>query len=327
MSGLARGLPLVLALGLGLGGCGGPDDRGSGGHTAIACATPEDSVALADVTITARDAGIPLGDGRTFLAWTYDGDVPGPVLQIPLGETRRVKLVNASPRTASLHFHGVRYAAVDDGSPEHPESMVEPGCAHVYTLTADQPGVWPFHSHRDPREEMAHGLYGAVVVPFPDEPPPDHEYVVFLGQLGIEEGAEDEEEDEGGASPFAMTINGRPNGRALVIERDGDRYAVMPGPHAHARIGDRVRWRVLNVSPDEPHTFHVHGHTWCDRGGVPDGTGVCPGGSLPTDNVDILPAQGVSFDVLEDRPGTWMVHCHIVDHVDDGMFAMYEVTS
>ncbi len=35
-------------------------------------------------------------------------------------------------------------------------------------------------------------------------------------------------------------------------------------------------------------------------------------------SADILPAQGVSFDVLEDRPGMWMISWHLLEAVDDG---------
>ncbi len=304
-------------------------------RTKLECSTPADAAAVADVTITAKDAMI---ESVGFYAWTYDGDVPGPVIRMNLGETKTVKLVNESPRPASLHFHGVTYSAIDDGSPEHLESMVNPGCAHVYTITASEPGVWPYHSHRDPRTEMARGLHGAVVVPFPGEAPADHEYVVFMGQLGLEEsgGSAEAEEGGGGAPPFFMTINGRPYGDAEVVELQGDSscssqdaapcYSVTSGAKAEARVGQRVRWRVLNVSPDDPHTFHLHGHRWCDRGGVMDPSGNCPTGSLPVDNVAILPAQGISFELVEDNPGEWMYHCHIVDHVNDGMFAFYDVS-
>ncbi|MCC7536904.1 MAG: multicopper oxidase domain-containing protein [Deltaproteobacteria bacterium] len=121
-----------------------------------------------------------------------------------------------------------------------------------------------------------------------------------------------------------MTINGRANGRAEVIELDQSTYAVTSGRDAHATVGQRVRWRVLNLSPDDPHTFHLHGHAWCDRASIQT-NGTCPAGSLPIDNVDLLPAQGVTFDFVEQHPGRWMYHCHIVDHVTDGMVAFYTV--
>ncbi len=293
---------------------------------AYECATPADEAAAADITMTAQDAVIEAAPGVFFHAWTYDGDVPGPVLRIPLGETRTIKLRNDSPRPASLHFHGVSYAETDDGTSEHPESIVNPGCAHIYTVEAVQPGVWPYHSHVEPRSEMAMGLHGAIVVPDPAEAAADHEYFVYLGQLGLEEGeegGEEEEEGEGaGGEVFYMTINGRP-GTAQVIELQGSSYVVSEGM-ADAQVGDLVRWRVVSVSPDDVHTFHLHGHRWCDRGGVMVG-GECPAGTLPTDNEDIFPAQGITFEFVEDAPGHWMMHCHIVDHVIDGMMAMYHV--
>lgn len=291
------------------------------------CETPGDATAAADLTLTAKDAIVEPMAGSSFLAWTYEGDVPGPVLRVPLGEKRRIKLVNRSPRPESLHFHGVEYAVGDDGSTES-GGMVNPGCAHVYTITAKAPGAWPFHSHRDSRTEMARGLYGAVIVPDPDEKPADHEFVVFLGQLGIEGGhgasEEGESEEEEGAPSFFMTINGRAHGGAEVIEwRDGG-YAVTTGTMATARVGQRVRFRAFNVSPDDMHTFHLHGHRWCDRGGAMKDDGTCPAGTLPTDNVLLAPAQGASLEFVEDNPGTWMYHCHIVDHVNDGMHAFYK---
>lgn len=284
-----------------------------------ACATPDDAQLNADLVVTVQDASLVPTDGASFEAWTYDGEVPGPVLRMNVGETLKIKLVNRSPRTASLHFHGVRYKPEDDGSPEHPKSMVGPGCSHIYTVTAVQPGAWPYHSHQDPRMEMARGLYGAIIVPDPNEAPADHEYVLFAGQLGLEEETEGKKEET-----FFMTFNGRAHGDAKVIELQNGKYVVTDKEMTNATVGDRVRWRVLNLSPDDPHTFHLHGHRWCN-GAPANKDGGCPTGSLPTDNVDLLPAQGISLEYIEDNPGDWMYHCHIVDHVTDGMYAMYHV--
>jgi FtsP/CotA-like multicopper oxidase with cupredoxin domain len=311
---------LICALALAAGCTQAPDDE------PLRCATPGDFNATADITITARDVGIAPAPDVVEVAWSYDGDVPGPVLRIPLGAERRVKLVNRSPRATSLHFHGLSYSADDDGTPEHDASMVASGCAHIYTLTAVQPGVWPYHSHRDARVEMAAGLYGAVVVPADNETPADHEYVALLGQIGIEDTTvlTGEAAEAAGAPTrdFFMTINGRPDGTAEVIALDGDHYVASQQGRASARVGDHVRWRVANLSPDDAHTFHIHGHRWCDGGGLPPPGGTC----AATDDVALLPAQGTTLEYIEDSPGEWMFHCHVLDHVTDGMWAMYDVT-
>jgi FtsP/CotA-like multicopper oxidase with cupredoxin domain len=204
----------------------------------------------------------------------------------------------------------VAYSNADDGS----ENLVDPGCTHVYTISAVAAGVWPFHSHRDSRDELARGLYGAVIVPDAGEAPATHEFVSFLGQLGIEsETAAPATDEEGGgaASHFYMTINGRPGttSHPRLIELNNGEYQPSEG-EAHAKVGDQVRWRVLNVSPDDEHTFHLHGHRW---------------GNPAIDDVALAPAQGTSLEFVEDAPGRWMYHCHVLDHVNDGMFAFYNV--
>ncbi len=45
-----------------------------------------------------------------------------------------------------------------------------------------------------------------------------------------------------------------------------------------------------------------------------------------TDIFSILPAQFVAADMVPDRVGTWMFHCHIDEHMEEGMMAMYQVT-
>jgi nitrite reductase (NO-forming) len=304
----------------------------------IVCATPADVTASADVTITARDAALLPRPDTPFIAWTYDGDVPGPVLRMTVGETRTVMLVNQSPRAASIHFHGMSYAPRDDGTADAPESVVQPGCAHVYTITARTPGVWPYHGHLATRAELAHGQYGAIVVAAPDEVAADREFVLFMGQLGLDaEGesgeaeAEEEQEEAGpdraGAESLFMTFNGHAAGgdpRAIVLQ-DG-RYQLLAGAQEQARVGDRVRWRVVNLSPDELHTFGIHGHGFCDRGGLADGDGTCPDGGHIINIVDISPLKGVSFELHEAMSGTWMYHCHIIDHADEGMVGYYRVT-
>jgi FtsP/CotA-like multicopper oxidase with cupredoxin domain len=78
------------------------------------------------------------------------------------------------------------------------------------------------------------------------------------------------------------------------------------------------------MSADDPHTFHVHGHRWCDNGLAGD-DGLCTGDGQFEDNTDLLPAQGFTAEYVEDQPGDWMVHCHVEDHMVDGMWAMMHV--
>ena len=290
------------------------------------CATPLDIAAPADVTVTARDVRIlPAVGRRAFDAWTFDGAVPGPALRMKLGDSLSVKLVNTSPRAASLHFMGMEYGVEEDGTMDFPFSVVGRQCAHVYPITALTEGVWPFLSHVEPRLALSRGQYVAIVVSSAYEPPAQHEFVLFMGQLGLEgeEGGDEDEDEE--QSPFYMTLNGRAFGDGQVIELENDRYVPHENTNPSARVGDLVRWRLINTSPDVFHTFGIHGHNFCDRGGLASPTEGCPHDGKPVNIVEVPPLMTASIEYVEDKAGRWMYHCHLLDHVDEGMMGYYEV--
>ncbi len=82
-----------------------------------------------------------------------------------------------------------------------------------------------------------------------------------------------------------------------------------------AKLGEKQIWTVKNES-DWDHPFHLHGfffHVLDDKGQP-----VRPLALKDTVNV---PMKGtvkllVHFD---ERPGEWMIHCHILDHADGGL--------
>lgn len=103
------------------------------------------------------------------------------VLALRLGTTVRVHLRNLMPEApVSLHPHGVRYANDQDGT--LPEDVVRPGGAPVtMTWTADTAGTWPLHDHARTLENLARGLFAAIVVLSPeDEARIERDYVVFM---------------------------------------------------------------------------------------------------------------------------------------------------
>ena len=90
------------------------------------------------------------------------------------------------------------------------------------------------------------------------------------------------------------------------------------------RVGDRVRLRLVNdPHSDHPmqHPFHVHGERFLvlSRDGVPN------------DNLGwkdtVLVRRGETVDLLVEmsNPGTWMAHCHIAEHNQDGMMFSFRV--
>lgn len=102
-----------------------------------------------------------------------------------------------------------------------------------------------------------------------------------------------------------LTINGQPSWEL---------------PPLHARLGTTETWTVENTT-DFDHPVHLHGYFFqvLDRGGV----AFAPEWK---DTINLPAKQRLRFAVsFDERPGTWMFHCHILDHVELGMMAMLMV--
>jgi FtsP/CotA-like multicopper oxidase with cupredoxin domain len=84
-------------------------------------------------------------------------------------------------------------------------------------------------------------------------------------------------------------------------------------PTIRARMGERIRWRVAALGK-EFHAFHIHGHRWLFNGRFDD-------------TLVLGPATTVTFDLVEDNPGTWLYHCHVTDHFMGGMVGRYVVAA
>ncbi len=136
------------------------------------------------------------------------------------------------------------------------------------------------------------GLYGAIVVepstPRPVERGLAHDFLEVISSWQIQSAAENH-----------FTLNGKeyPSTRALEVRR-----------------GDRIRIRWINISGEEFHTMHTHGHY----------QQVIARDAAPVDYRDIqdtvLIAPGQRVDVVVNanaKPGTWLIHCHVLDHIED----------
>ena len=90
------------------------------------------------------------------------------------------RFVNGLPQPSTVHWHGVRLDNVMDGVPGLTQPQVEPGTEYLYDFEAPDAGTFWYHSHHRSWEQVARGLYGALVVEGPDEPPVDRDEVLLL---------------------------------------------------------------------------------------------------------------------------------------------------
>ncbi|MDH5562651.1 MAG: copper resistance system multicopper oxidase [Nitrospirota bacterium] len=98
---------------------------------------------------------------------------------------------------------------------------------------------------------------------------------------------------------------------------DGKKYSETKEP-IHFRYGERLRLTFVNDTMME-HPLHLHG-MWMH---LENGTG----DYLPRKHTVIVkPAERVSVAITADAPGRWAFHCHLLLHMEAGMFRIVEVT-
>jgi CopA family copper-resistance protein len=98
---------------------------------------------------------------------------------------------------------------------------------------------------------------------------------------------------------------------------DGKTYSEAKEP-IHFRYGERMRLTFVNDTMME-HPLHLHG-MWMQ---MENGTGAY----LPRKHtVVVKPAERLSVAITADAPGRWAFHCHLLLHMEAGMFRVVEVS-
>ena len=281
--------------------------------------------------------------------WEHAG-ILGPILRGEVGDTLRVVFKNNATRAYSMHPHGVFYnkdsegSSYDDGTSgnDKADDNVAPGQTHLYTWQIPEragpgPGdpssvMWLYHSHST--KDVESGLVGMIIVTRrgmagPDGKPKDVDrefvslFMIFNENTswyldhniqaytsdpkGVNKAEFIPADNEGtfsatgtgfAAANFKGTING---------------YIFSNLPMMTMKKGERVRWYLATIGEGVNfHTPHWHGN-------------VVVSGGQRTDVVSLSPAQMLTVDMVPDDPGIWLYHCHIDEHMDMGMVAMYKV--
>jgi len=112
--------------------------------------------------------------------WGYGGQMPGPEIRLVQGQRLRRRLMNQLPQPTSVHWHGVRIENAMDGVAGLTQDPVAPGQGFDYDFTVPDAGTYWYHSHNRSAEQVARGLYGALIVEEPQGPDVDREQVLIL---------------------------------------------------------------------------------------------------------------------------------------------------
>ena len=243
-----------------------------------------------------------IAPGMQATLWGYNGQSPGPTIEVVEGDRVRIFLTNRLPEHTSIHWHGQRLPNGMDGVTGLTQPGVAPGKTFVYEFVARRAGTFMYHPHADEMVQMAMGLMGFWVTHprNPDAMKVDRDFVFLLGNYDIEPGSSTPRVNT--MLDFNMwTINSR----------------VFPGIDSmNVRQGDRVRIRMGNLTMTN-HPFHLHGHEFVTTG--TDGGWLRPEQRWPEVTMDIGVGQmrAIEFDATD--PGDWPFHCHKSHHTMNAM--------
>ncbi len=263
----------------------------------------------------------------------------GPVLRGVVGETLLVTFLNRTSQPLSMHPHGVSYDKDSEGAHYLPKpglgAAVAPGAKFTYVWQLDSSSgplpnepsskAWLYHSHVTGDSEANQGLIGFIVVTDPkrarsDGTPADVDREMAALFMIFDESGLDAEAHEAAeyiATPGASAGVKSWTEMQQMLEAGG-RHAVnglvfgnLTGLEMNQ--GERVRWYLFGLgSEDDFHTAHWHGERVITA-------------SRRTDVVELLPATMTVADMQATNPGSWLFHCHVAEHMTEGMFTQYVI--
>lgn len=121
-----------------------------------------------EVEFTARPAVVEVSGGLKANAYTYNGTIPGPELRARVGDLVIVHFSNALPEPTLIHWHGIELDNANDGT-SVTQDLVQPGGQFTYRFRLTRPGIFWYHPHALPTNQLFKGMYGAIRVEDPDD--------------------------------------------------------------------------------------------------------------------------------------------------------------
>jgi FtsP/CotA-like multicopper oxidase with cupredoxin domain len=210
---------------------------------------PSEPVRLADGDTLHLEAGLvrrTLG-GRSLTMFAFNGQQPGPLIEVQRGSRITVVLANRLPLPTTVHWHGIRLDNANDGTPDMTQPAVPPGGQFTYRLRFPDAGVYWYHPHvrEDMQQEL--GLYGNLLVRSgagDEYGPANREAVLMLDDLLVGDAGQ---VPLGQESP-THALMGRFGNTLLVNGESGYRLRVRRGEVVRFFLTNAANARTLNLS-------------------------------------------------------------------------------
>ncbi|MGA2343911.1 MAG: copper oxidase, partial [Steroidobacteraceae bacterium] len=227
-----------------------------------------------------------IAPGMRAHLWGYNGQSPGPTIEVVEGDRVRIFVTNRLSEPTSIHWHGQRLPNGMDGVSGLNQPSIKAGQTFVYEFRAQRAGTFMYHPHADETTQMAMGMMGFWVT-HPADPTAmkvDRDYVLLLNAYDISPGS---------YTPKVSTM--------LDFNLWTFNSRAYPGIDPMvARLGERVRIRVGNLTMTN-HPIHLHGHEFEVVG--TDGGWVPPSARWPEVTADVAVGQMRAIEFTAAAPG------------------------
>lgn len=244
-----------------------------------------------ETTITAAPKIMELENGEMVTVFAYNGQVPGPQINVKEGDRLIVHFKNDLPEDypSTIHWHGIELNNKSDGTPMT-QTPVQSGDAYTYDFIVPRGGVFWYHPHVRGSQVVNAGLYGPLIVKQAVEKElvkegtlPRFARTIVLSDMSIVDG---ELKDIEATGPLE-TMNGVEGDRLLVNGREL--------PTLKVKAGKPIRLRLINASISRYYRLSLPGHTIYRVGGE--------GGLLSKVRVEGGPVMGMRKAMSADYDG------------------------
>lgn len=247
----------------------------------------------------ARDVPIRIREDTVVAAWTFEGNVPGPIVHVRQGDTVEVTLTNEGQIPHSTDFHA---AQID---PKTAFRSVIPGQSLTYSFRPRRPGAFLYHCGTAPvLMHIGSGMFGAIIVDPPTPLRPAKEFVLVQNEyyLGT---------PVNGVAPLDYN-------KMLVTLPDYFSFNGRPGQYQQAPLrvkhGDLVRFYVVNAGPTHGCAFHIVGEQFENVY-----LGAPPANAIHgVQTFDVPAGGGMIFELVADIPGEFVFVNHSFGHGQKG---------
>ncbi|PKU34260.1 hephaestin-like protein 1 [Limosa lapponica baueri] len=257
-------------------------------------------------------------------------DRVGPLLHAEIGDSVLIVFKNKASRPYSISAHGIE----EVGCEEQPEAQITlPGEINTYRWNVPErsgPGktdpnciTWVYYSTANFVKDTYSGLIGPLVVcrkGILDErglrKDIDREFTLLFMVFDENESWYLKENIETylhkNPDDFNSTKNFVEGNSMHAI--NGKIYNSLLGLTMNE--GDRTNWYLIGMGNEvDIHTVHFHAQTFIFKTDK-DHRG---------DVYDLFPGTFQTVELVAENPGTWLLHCHVADHIHAGMETTYTI--